>query len=335
MATIKDVAELAGVSSTTVSHVINRTRAVNSQTAARVWAAIERLKFSPSTLARNLRMKSTLTIGVVSDYAGNPFFSEVVAGIEEVCFDHNYSVFLSFSESDPAKETQVVHNLLRRGVEGLIWQPYQPDAGITDLAAHVRVPLVTFQRTLPEWNCDALMTDDGRGGRDVMAHLLGLGHRRIALVTGETFASHATQLRERGYRDALTGAGLPVDESLICLANYTFDGAYAVTQSLLALASPPTAFFCISDRMALGCLAALQDAGLRVPQDASLVGYDNLELLNYVRPRLTTVDHGGRESGRRMARRLLERIKDQTLLPEKLVSEPRLLVRETSGPCPK
>jgi LacI family transcriptional regulator len=325
---------MASVSSTTVSHVINSTRAVNAQTAARVWKAIEVLNFSPSTLARNLRMKSTLTIGVVSDYAGNPFFSEVVAGIEEVCFEHDYSVFLSFSERSADKETQVVQNLLRRGVEGLIWQAYQPDAGVQQLVERAHLPMVIFQRYLPEWNCDALMTDDHLGGRLVMNHLLSLGHRRVALITGETFASHAVQLREKGYRESLAEAGVRADGALVRLANYTFDGAYAATRDLLSLASPPTAFFCISDRMALGCLAALQDAGLRVPEDASLVGYDNLELLNYVRPRLTTVDHGGRESGRRMAQRLLDRIKDPELGSERLVSVPRLLVRETSGPAP-
>lgn len=313
--------------------MINGTRAVNSQTAARVWQAVEALKFSPSTLARSLRMKSTLTIGVVSDYAGNPFFSEVVAGIEEVCFEQNFSVFLSFSERDGAKETQAVQNLLRRGVEGLIWHAVQPDPGVGDLLAHARLPIILFQRSLPDWNCDSLVTDDDDGGRLIMGHLLGLGHRRIALITGETFPSHAAGLREQGYRAALKAAGLGVDEALIRDGNYSFEGSYEATKAILALPSPPTAFFCISDRMALGTLSALQDAGLRVPLDVSLVGYDNLELLNYVRPRLTTVDHGGRESGRRLARRLLERIKAPDLAADRLVSVPRLLVRETSGPA--
>jgi len=334
IATIKDVAELAGVSSTTVSHVINRTRAVNVQTAARVWEAIEKLRFSPSTLARSLRMKSTLTIGVVSDYAGNPFFSEVVAGIEEVCFEKNFSVFLSYSERDDAKEAQAVQNLVRRGVEGLIWHAVQPDAAVGDFLDQALLPVILFQRSLPSWNRDALVTDDAEGGRAVMTHLLGLGHRRIALITGETFPSHAARLREHGYRLALS-EGPGVDETLIRDGNYSFEGAYAATQDLLSLTQPPTAFFCISDRMALGTLSALQDAGLRVPQDVSLVGYDNLELLNYVRPRLTTVDHGGRESGRRLAQRLLARIKAPETITEQLVSTPRLLVRETSGLAPK
>jgi LacI family transcriptional regulator len=325
---------MAGVSSTTVSHVINRTRAVNVVTAARVWEAIETLRFSPSTLARSLRMKSTLTIGVVSDYAGNPFFSEVVAGIEEVCFERNFSVFLSYSERDDAKEFQAVQNLVRRGVEGLIWHAVQPDAGVGEFLSQARLPVILFQRSLPVWNRDALVTDDAEGGRAVMAHLLGLGHRRIALITGETFPSHAARLREQGYRAALSSGGPGIDEALIRDGNYSFEGAYAATRDLLSLSEPPTAFFCISDRMALGSLSALQDAGLRVPHDVSLVGYDNLELLNYVRPRLTTVDHGGRESGGRLARRLLDRIKAPEMAAEQLVSAPRLLIRETSGPAP-
>jgi len=332
IATIKDVAAMAGVSSTTVSHVINATRAVNTQTAARVWQAVEALRFSPSTLARSLRMKSTLTLGVVSDYAGNPFFSEVVAGIEDVCFEQNFSVFLSYSERDAARETQAVQNLVRRGVEGLIWHAVQPDPGVGDLLAQAHLPVILFQRSLPAWNRDALVTADDAGGHAVMSHLMGLGHRRIALITGETFPSHAAGLREQGYRAALATSGGPgVDEALIRDGNYSFEGAYAATRGLLELDHPPTAFFCISDRMALGSLSALQDAGLRVPHDVSLVGYDNLELLNFVRPRLTTVDHGGRESGRRLAQRLLERIRTPEMAADRLVSMPQLLVRETSG----
>jgi len=303
-------------------------------TAARVWEAVQRLKFSPSTLARSLRMKSTLTIGVVSDYAGNPFFSEVVAGIEEVCFQSDFSVFVSFSERDAAKETQLVQNLVRRGVEGLVWQPVQPDESLTELLSVTGIPVILFQRHLPAWRIDALVTDDAQGSRAVMAHLLGLGHRRIALLGGGTFSSHASGLREAGYRSALAAAGLAVDERYVVDGNYSFEGAYEATKSVLALAPAPTAFFCISDRMALGCLAAIQDAGLSVPRDVSLVGYDNLELLNYVRPRLTTVDHGGRESGRRLARRLLDRIKSPGTEPEVLISEPTLLTRETTGPAP-
>ena len=317
-----------------MSHVINRTRAVNAVTATRVWKAVESLNFSPSTLARSLRMKSTLTLGVVSDYAGNPFFSEVVAGIEEVCFDRDFGVFLSFSERDAAKETQIVQNLVRRGVEGLIWQPVQPDEGLTELLSHTRLPVILFQRSLPVWGRDALVSDDAEGGRAVMNHLLGLGHRRIALITGAMFPSHSASQRETAYRAALGAAGLKVREEFIRDGNYSFEGAYGATRALLSFPDPPTAFFCISDRMALGCLSAIQDVGLRVPHDISLVGYDNLELLNYVRPRLTTVDHGGRELGRRMALRLLDRIKNPELSPESLASVPRLLARETTGPVP-
>ena len=279
-------------------------------------------------------MKSTLTIGVVSDYAGNPFFSEVVAGIEEVCFQSDFSVFVSFSERDSVKETQLVQNLVRRGVEGLIWQPVQADDCLTELLSQTKLPAILFQRYLPGWDSDALVTDDSEGSRAVMAHLLGLGHRRIALITGATFPSHAAGRRELGYRSALAAAGIAVQEDYLRDGNYSFEGAYEATRSILALTPAPTAFFCISDRMALGCLSAIQDSGLSVPRDVSLVGYDNLELLNYVRPRLTTVDHGGRESGRRLARRLLDRIKAPTLAPEVLVSQPTLLIRETTGPAP-
>ena len=328
IATIKDVAGLAGVSSTTVSHVINQTRTVHPDTAARVWNAIERLQFSPSALARGLRTKSTLTIGVVSDYAANPFVAEIVAGIEEVCFERNFGVVLSFSERDSDKERQAVQNMLRRGVEGLVWHSVQSDERVGELLARADFPIILFGRSLAEWNRDALVTDDERGAAEVMRHLRDLGHRRIALIHGHTFPSHSARLREHAYRGAMLAMNAA---AVVRDGNYTFEGARDAARELLSRPLPPTAFFCISDRMALGCLSALQDAGLRVPEDVSLVGYDNLELLNYVRPRLTTVDHGGREAGRRLAVRLLDRIADPGLPAERLVSEPRLLIRETTG----
>jgi LacI family transcriptional regulator len=276
-------------------------------------------------------MKSTLTIGVVSDYAGNPYVAEVVAGIEEVCFERNFGVVLSFSERDSDKETQAVQNMLRRGVEGLIWHAVQSDENVTALLANAELPVILFGRQLPEWNRDAVLTDDARGGETVMRHLIELGHRRIALITGHTYPSHAARQREQAYRRCLAEAG--GGQPMIRDGNYTFEGARDATRELLSAPDRPTAFFCISDRMALGCLSALQDAGLRVPQDVSLVGYDNLELLNYVRPRLTTVDHGGRDAGRRLASRLLDRIREPSLPSEVLVSEPKLLIRETTGPA--
>ncbi len=276
-------------------------------------------------------MKSTLTVGVVSDYAGNPYVAEVVAGIEEVCFERNFGVVLSFSERDSDKETQAVQNMLRRGVEGLIWHAVQSDENVTALLANAEVPVILFGRQLTEWNRDAVLTDDSRGGEAVMRHLLDLGHRNIALVTGHTYPSHAARQREQAYRRCLAEAGGA--EPMVRDGNYTFEGARDVTRELLSAKERPTAFFCISDRMALGCLSALQDAGLRVPEDVSLVGYDNLELLNYVRPRLTTVDHGGRDAGRRLASRLLDRIREPSLPAEVLVSEPRLLIRETTAPA--
>ena len=307
---------------------------MNAATAARVWEAIQTLNFVPSTLARNLRMKSTQTIGVLSDYAGNPFFSEVVAGIEEVCFQRNYSVFVSFSELNVEKEAESFLNLERRGVEGLIWHAVDNDETVAELLQKSSKPVVMFQRYLDSWNHDALVTDDTAGGQMVMRHLLDLGHRRIALITGDTFSSNVSRLREVSYRSALNSAGVEVNPAWIRNGKYTYEGAYAATKALLTLEPAPTAFFCISDRMALGCLSAIQDAGLFVPRDVSLVGYDNLELLSYVRPRLTTVDHGGRESGRRMAQRLLDRITTPNLGIERLQVEPTLQVRETTGPAP-
>lgn len=331
IATIKDVAKLAGVSCTTVSHVINSTRKVNVDTAARVWVAIDELKFVPSTLAQGLRKKSSRTIGVISDRATNPFFSEVVAGIEEVCFKEDFSVFLSYSENDNQKENTLLQNLVRKRVEGLIIQAVQPDESLGKNLKDCDLPIILFQRTLPEWNRDSLCTDDEEGSRLVMDHLFSLGHRKIGFITGVTETSHQARLREFIYREMILS--FPGNRVVIEDGQYSFEGGYQACLRLLSHESPPTALFCISDQMALGCLAALQDTGIRVPEDVSLVGYDNLELLKYIHPKLTTVDHQAREAGRIMARRLLERIKNPGMTPSILTIRPTLILRETTGPC--
>ncbi len=202
-------------------------------------------------------------------------------------------------------------------------------------AAHPASPSFCSSAICPLWHRDALVTDDAEGGRAVMDHLLGLGHRAHRAHHRRHLSQPRLPIARIGVPAALAAAGLAVEETFLRDGNYSFEGAYGATRSLLSLDDPPTAFFCISDRMALGCLSAIQDSGRRVPEDVSLVGYDNLELLNYVRPRLTTVDHGGRESGRRLALRLLERIKNPELAPEVLTASPRLLPRETTGPAPR
>ncbi len=332
MSTIRDVARLAGVSSTTVSHVVNSTRKVNEETAERVHRAIKTLNFVPSSLARGLRKKATRTIGVVSDFATNPFFGEVVGGIEEICCGEDFGFFMSFTKVRFDLELGIVEDLQRRGVEGLVLQACSSDPQLAETLARLEIPAIVFQRSSPDFRADSLCTDDASGTRQVMDHLTLLGHERIALVSGHFWPSHAARLRESVYRSYLIEAGIGVDEDLIGNGLYSFQGGYRAAAAMLRLMKRPTAFFCIADQVALGCLAAVQDAGLTVPEDVSVVGYDNLEFLEYLHPSLTSVDHRASEQGRLMARRLLARIQNPGLPFETIPVAPRLIVRSTTAP---
>lgn len=333
MATIHDVARAAGVSSTTVSHVVNGTRKVSEETAERVRHAVKELGFVPSSLARGLRKGATRTIGVISDVATNPFFAEVVGGIEEVCNEQDFGLFMSFSKFRYDLELATVDDLQRRGVEGLILQAIGPDLQVEEMLKRLEIPSVVFQRCNPRWSVDAICTDDEAGTRQALDHLTSLGHERIALVSGYSWPSHPSHLREVVYRRYMSELGLGPEERLIGNGYYSFEGGYQAAKTILrSKGERPTAFFCIADQVALGCLAAVQDAGLSVPDEVSIVGYDNLQFLEYLHPSLTSVDQKAKEQGRIMATRILERIENPALPFETIPVEPRLIVRSSTGP---
>lgn len=332
MATIHDVARAAGVSSTTVSHVVNGTRKVGEETAERVRKAIAELNYTPSIVAQSLRRRSTRTIGIVSDIATNAFFSEVWTGIEERCYDRDYAILMSFSHLGAVREFRTVQELQRRGIEGLIYNSFIPDPDLADFLATFEIPVILFQRHEPSWPCDSFCTDDVWGAELAMEHLYGLGHRRIAFLTGNAEPSNSHLQREAHYRlwmEKRCGGYLP---ELVGDALFTHQGGYEATKRILAQKGPrPTAFFCSADIVALGCIAAIQDAGLSVPQDISVVGYDNLSYLAYLHPALTTIDHFGRRQGHLMADRVFERIANPDLPFQRLVIKPELRVRATTA----
>ncbi len=264
----------------------------------------------------------------------NPFFAEVMAGVEEVAFEKDFGVLFSFTERKKEKELRILEDFTRRGVEGLILLSVQEDASLESFVSSCHIPLMLFQRHRPEWPCDSLCTDDRRGGSLALDHLLALGHRRIAFLSGNTQPSNSASLREAVYREKVSQLDPEWSEAWVADANYTFEGGYAATLRVLGLQGPrPTAFIAISDRVALGCLAALRQAGISVPEEISVVGYDNLSWLDYGNPPLTSVDHQAREQGRRMAERILLRGKKNDLPFEQIVLEPFLKVRGTTGPA--
>lgn len=330
MPTIYDVARRAGVAPVTVSRVINESGYVSEDTRIRVREAIAELGYTPNRLARGLRSKQTQTLGLVVTDITNPFWTTVARGVEDAASGHGFSVILCNTDESEAKQQQYVGLLLEKQVDGFLLVPATDDVSAIALVQERDVPVVVLDRhvALP---VDTVRCDSEVGAYDLVTHLLELGHRRIALLGGSPAVSTA-QDRIDGYRRALAEAGVPIDEALIRQRDYTQEGGYAMTQSILKLPDRPTALFAVNNFIAIGAVRALRDAGLRIPDDMALVGFDDLPSALVVEPFLTVAAQPAYEMGARATDLLLARIEgDGVETPVEVVLPTELIVRRSSG----
>jgi LacI family transcriptional regulator len=329
---MRDVAERTGVSVTTVSHVINRTRHVSDDVRDRVLAAMEELGYQPNALARSLRRKETQTVGVIIPNSADPFFSEVTRGVEDTCFERGYSTILCNSDSDPAKELHYTSVLMEKRVDGIL---FLAAGGKSTEHIHTLqgrgMPLVVVDRHVPELALDAVLINNDWGGWLATQHLIDLGHRRIGCITGPSDLTLSAE-RVTGYRRALREAGLPLDETLVVKGDFQYESGHRAALRFLALPQPPTAVFACNDLMAVGALTAALRQGCRVPADLSVVGFDDVALASFVYPLLTTVAQPKYEMGVIATTMLLERIKHPAMPPRRQLLETRLVVRESTAP---
>jgi DNA-binding LacI/PurR family transcriptional regulator len=303
--TIRDVARSARVSHQTVSRVINRENYTSAKTRARVERAISQLGFRPSHTARSLARRRTNTIGLVMGDVANPFFSDVVRGIEDVLSPAGYGLILSSSRRDPERELRNVKHLLERDTDGLILAAPQtsPDE-LSRLATRSAVPMVFLNRTVQGRHVAAVWVDGQTATAEVVAYLAKLGHRRIGLVVPSREEDRAGN-REAWYGLALRQAGLDPKPSWILRESTSLEGGQSAGQRLLAMADRPTAVACHSDVMAIGVLQACRELHAAVPRDLSIVGWDDVPYASLLRPALTTVRVPRYELGQASARRLL------------------------------
>ena len=333
MANIYDVAHAAGVSISTVSHVLNGTRYVSPDTKSRVIAAIEQLNYHPSSLARAMVRQETRTIGLIVPDIGNPFYADLGRGVENYGYDAGYSVVLCNSDRRAEKETAYLDMLISKRVDGVIYATSdQAEERLAPLHAH-HVPVVTFDRDYA--GISAIMLDNYSGGMAATRHLVELSHRRIACITGPASPSLSSD-RVRGYRDALEAGGLPEDPALILHGDWTYASGYDATKALMDLPDRPTAIFACNDAMAIGAMGALRELGLGVPSQVSVVGYDNITASAYACPPLTTVATPIRELGEQLCQLLLDSINmPQQQEVRRLVMHSELIVRQSTGPVPR
>jgi LacI family transcriptional regulator len=329
MTTIREVAEIAGVSYATVSHVINNTRVVSPETRQRVMDAMAELNYRPNALARSLRQGKTNTLGLVLPDSANPFFAEISRSIEDEAFNKGYSVFLCNTELDTQRELFYVDVLSKKQVDGIIFVAAGDQADSLDFLAREGMPVVMIDRNLPNVQVDAVLPDHQLGGFLATRHLLQLGHKRIACIAGPSSITPSAE-RITGYRSALEQANTPYDEKLVIRGDYHPQSGMDITRAILQMDPRPTAIFALNDLMALGALRGAAEAGCSVPGDLAVVGYDDLELAQFTNPPLTTIAQPKKEIGLQAVSLLVERISQYSRPPRRLVLPPELIVRRST-----
>ncbi len=334
--TRKDVAERAGVSVAVVSYVVNDgPRPVTPQTRAKVQRAIEELGYYPNEMARGLRLKQSSTIGLITPDYLNPVYTEIAVGIQQICLPNGYMTLFVYSGNDMDRELQLLHMFRAKQVDGVIMQPLTSDAlGATKPLREAKIPVVFLQHACPGMDCVVLA--DVQGGRWATQHLLDLGHRRVGLIAGRLPGAARAEERLKGYRQALTAAGIECDPDLMVVSDATHNAGYQAMQQLLALPEPPTGVFCHNDVLAVGAMHAIRNAGLSVPHDVSIVGYDDTSASAHLSPPLTTLFFSRLEMGRQAATMLFRAIGQEADDEPYIAEVPvELIVRESTSPPPQ
>ena len=326
--TARQIAQLANVSVGTVSHVLNGSASVREVRRKRVMEAVKSLGYQPSQLARGLRSNLTAMLGMIIPDITNPFFPGVVRGAEDIAYKHGYRLVLCNTDNDSAKEISYLTDLRSFRPSGLLIIPSAPEALMRSIR-HSDAHIVFVDRCPDQWHGDFVTADNEGGAYQAGLHLLSLGHRKLAVITGPLNVSNAAD-RLRGFQRAMKEAGISVGPEYIQEARFTRESGYSAALRLLQMLPRPTAIFASNDLLACGTLSAAEHLGLHCPKDVSVVGFDNLEFVEHTAPALTTVHQSGYQIGATACRMLLERIADGNKPPQRVVLATELKVRNST-----
>ncbi len=334
--TRNDVAEHAGVSPSTVSYVVNNgPRPVSAETRAKVLQAIEALGYRPNAVARNLRRQRTSTVGLILPDTSNTYFAEVAKGIESVAYDNDYTVVFCHSGYQLERELSYVDHLYSEQVAGIIIIPATSSLESLERLLKYHIPTVSLDRYIEGVDVPSIVAKNFEGGYLAGQHLISLGHTRIGCIARPVDLSHA-QDRINGCLTALQEAGLPHKKSWIARGGYTMENGRKAMETLLGLEDPPTAVFCYNDMMAIGALKAAREMGFRVPEDISVVGFDDIAEASFTSPALTTINQAKFDMGQQGMKLLLSLINEQPMEALEIVSplDVELVIRESTGVAP-
>jgi DNA-binding LacI/PurR family transcriptional regulator len=337
--TIKDIAKQAGVAHTTVSRALHSSPLISAETTARIRKIAAELGYNPSVAARSLRTNRTQALGVIVSHIADPFFSEILQGIDDVAQQSGYSLFIAAAQDDPAREKTIVQTMREHRVDGVILcsTSFTPEQSQQLLSYNI--PIVAINNQASEDYRFSIYHDDMDGGRQISRYLINLGHRRIAYL-GDSLSGRTTQERLSGFKHEMESAGLPIQPEYIHHGKgSSAENGLAGLAYFLSLHERPTALICYNDMLAVGVLKGLHQAGLRIPEEISVTGFDNILYSEYTQPPLTTIDQPKRFLGAEAARLLLEllisKLNDSFSNTTKIRQlKGTLLVRQSTAPPP-
>ncbi|WP_063655541.1 HTH-type transcriptional repressor PurR [Candidatus Arsenophonus triatominarum] len=330
MATIKDVAKLAGVSTTTVSHVINNTRFVAEETKTIVKAAIKTLNYSPSAVARSLKVNHTKSIGLLATSNEAPYFAEVIESVENNCFSQGYTLILCNSHNNLNKQQAYLQMLAQKRVDGLLVMCSEyPNQLLQMLEEYRNIPMVVM-----DWGqahgyfTDVIIDNAVYGGYLAGRYLIERGHRDLGIISGPSKRNTGNG-RRQGFLNAMKEANIQPHNEWIVEGDFEPASGYEAMKQILSHQQKPTAIFCGGDIMAMGAISAANELGIRVPQDISIIGYDNVRNARFFTPALTTIHQPKERLGQMAFTMLLDRIINKRQDAQTIEIHPELIKRRS------
>lgn len=327
--TINDVARAAGVSRQTVSRAMNDKGEISPETKERVLTAVRELGYQPNRAAQSMVTRRTRTIGLIFSDILNPFFPEVIRGIQDIARENDYNVFLCNTDDQPEIEDKTLNSLVANGVDGIIILGSSlPDEKLSRFADNFH-PLVITNRFVNHPNINLIIVDNIRGGALAASHFIEHHHTAVGAITNENQPFGEVR-RMQGFRDTLAQYNLPSDNSIIASGAATISGGYSATKRLLAQAPHLTGIFTYNDLMGLGAIRACHDLGLNIPQDVAIIGFDDIHLTSIVSPSLTSIRVDKYAMGSKAINRLLEMLENPLKDYPNIEMPVELIVREST-----
>ncbi|KYH28231.1 MULTISPECIES: LacI family DNA-binding transcriptional regulator [Clostridium] len=300
--TISDIAREAGVSQATVSRVLNKSGYVKEETREKILEVMKRLNYSPSAIARSLSTNRTNTIGVVVPDINNPFFGEVIKGISEVADKHGLNIILCDTDESIQKEVKALKVLKEQRIQGVIITPSSAEdefnSEYLNVLENIGIPVVLIDGHVKYSNFSGVFADNIKGAFDGVEALIKNGHKKIAIITGR-MNSRPAQDRLLGYKKALAMNNIPVEDKYIFIGDYKQSGGYNITKNILKMEDRPTAIFVSSNMMTLGCVQALMEEKIKIPEDMAVIGFDNVEILNIAGLNISYINGPNKEMGKK------------------------------------